>query len=147
MPEHSTTGDAAPEEGPHEGPTKDGPAGTGRRIVYCHCKYANVLPAAVKEAVLRGLVESGVAFDAVPDLCELSAQKHPSLARLSTGSDKIHIAACYPRAVKWLFQAAGAPLAEDDVEVCNLRDASAEEVLAEILGTDDDDRLPDAEHP
>ena len=32
------------------------------RILYCHCQYAQVVPPEVKEAVLRKLAESGVAF-------------------------------------------------------------------------------------
>jgi len=42
------------------------------RILYCHCAYAQVVPKEVKEAVLKKLCESGVAFDAVADLCEMS---------------------------------------------------------------------------
>jgi hypothetical protein len=50
------------------------------RILYCHCAYAQVVPKEVKEAVLRRLSESGVAFEAVADLCELSARQDPSPA-------------------------------------------------------------------
>ena len=45
------------------------------RVLYCHCAYAAVVPKATKEAVLRGLTDAGIAFDAVPDLCELSARR------------------------------------------------------------------------
>jgi hypothetical protein len=38
-----------------------------------------VVPADVKAAVLRKLCESGVAFDAVADLCEMSARHDPML--------------------------------------------------------------------
>ena len=38
------------------------------RILYCHCKHARVIAPEVKEGVLKALCESGVAFDAVPDL-------------------------------------------------------------------------------
>ena len=55
------------------------------RVVYCHCAYANVVPKATKEYVLRQLSESDVPFDAVPDLCELSAKKDPCLAHLVGG--------------------------------------------------------------
>jgi hypothetical protein len=79
------------------------------RILYCHCNYAQVVPKATKEAVLEKLCASGVNFEACADLCEMSARKDPALKRLSEG-DSIKIAACYPRAVKWLFEAAGAPL-------------------------------------
>ncbi len=79
------------------------------RILYCHCAYAQVVPPEVKAAVLKRLAEAGVAFEAVADLCELSARKDPALQRLAAGG-ALKIAACYPRAVKWLFSAAQAPL-------------------------------------
>jgi hypothetical protein len=103
------------------------------RILYCHCAYAQVVPKAVKEEVLRRLADSGVAFDAVADLCEMSARRDPSLNRLAQEGN-VKIAACYPRAVKWLFSAAGAPLPEAGVEVLNMRTQTAGEVAASLLG-------------
>ena len=98
------------------------------RILYCHCKYAKVLPAEVKADVLASLSESGVGFDAVADLCEMSARRDPALARLSeAGSTRI--AACFPRAVRWLFHAAGTPL-DPEVEILNMREQTAKEVIS-----------------
>src|SRR5262245_24465718 len=79
------------------------------RILFCNCTYAQVVPKEVKEAVLRKLCDSGVAFDAVADLCEMSARHDSALPRLAEGG-ALKIAACYPRAIKWLFAAAKAPL-------------------------------------
>ena len=103
------------------------------RILYCHCAYAQVVPKAVKEEVLRRLGESGVAFDAVADLCEMSARNDPALKQLAAGGG-VKIAACYPRAVKWLFHAAGAPLPESGVDVVNMRTEPAEAVVEAVLG-------------
>lgn len=102
------------------------------RILYCHCAYAQVVPKEVKEEVLRALASSGVAFDAVADLCELSAKGDPTLARLA-GEGQLKIAACYPRAVKWLFSAAGVELPES-IEILNMRSEPAEKVVFAILG-------------
>src|SRR6266545_414017 len=102
------------------------------RILYCHCAYAQVVPKEVKDAVLRKLSESGVAFDAVADLCEMSARHDPALKRLADGG-AVKIAACFPRAVKWLFAAAGAPLPSEGVEVLNMRVDSASAVVHAIL--------------
>jgi hypothetical protein len=102
------------------------------RILYCHCQYAQVVPPEVKQAVLRKLCESGVAFDAVADLCELSARQDPSLKRLTEGG-AVKIAACFPRAVKWLFHTAKADLPLDGVEVLNMRIQNAEEVVAALF--------------
>jgi hypothetical protein len=103
------------------------------RIVYCHCAYAQVVPKAVKEEVLARLLESGVAFDAVADLCEMSAKRDPMLKELGEGH-AIKIAACYPRAVRWLFSAAEAPLPLEGAEVLNMRVETADRVIQAVLG-------------
>lgn len=107
---------------------------TPLRVLYCHCAYANVVPKAVKEEVLRRLTDSGVPFDAVPDLCELTAKKDPCLRELAAGGGPVRIAACYPRAVRWMFSGAGTPLPADGVDVMNMRTDTADAVLAGLLG-------------
>ena len=100
------------------------------RILYCHCAHAQVVPDEVKRAVLRQLSDAGVAFEAVADLCEMSARRDPSLQRLAAAGP-VKIAACYPRAVKWLFAAAQAPLlsATDDQRLeCGTADAGRDAV-------------------
>ena len=82
------------------------------RILYCHCAFAKVVAPDVKAAVLNGLSDADVEFDAVPDLCEMAARGDPRLRELAA-EGPLRIAACYPRAVKWLFASAGAPLPED----------------------------------
>ena len=102
------------------------------RILYCNCTYAQVVPKEVKEAVLMKLCEAGVAFEAVADLCEMSARRDPALQRLAEGG-AVKVAACYPRAVKWLFAAAKAPLPVEGTEILNMRVQSAEEVAGALL--------------
>ena len=102
------------------------------RILYCNCTYAQVVPPEVKQAVLRQLCESGAAFDAVADLCEMSARRDPQLAQLA-GCGSLKVAACFPRAVKWLFAAANAPLPINGAEVLNMRTQTAAEVSAALL--------------
>ncbi len=111
------------------------------RILYCNCQYAQVVPPEVKAAVLRKLCESGMAFDAVADLCELSARQDPSLQRLAEGG-AVKIAACYPRAVKWLFHGAKADLPLDGAEVLNMRVQSVEEITAALFNGEVNPNLP-----
>jgi hypothetical protein len=101
-------------------------------ILYCHCQYARVLPDDVKDAVLRKLCESAQPFEAVADLCELSARKDPALARLAAAGP-LKIAACFPRALKWLFASANAPLSIESTEVVNLRTLSTEEACSALF--------------
>lgn len=106
-------------------------------ILYCHCAYANVVPKDVKKEVLRQLTASGVEFDAVADLCEMSAKGDPMLGDWAK-CNNLKIAACYPRAVKWLFSAAGTPLPEKGAKVVNMRTDTADEVVQSILNDVDD---------
>lgn len=113
------------------------------RILYCHCQYAQVVPRDVKEAVLRRLCESGVAFEAAADLCEMAARRDPALARLAAEGG-LKIAACFPRAVKGLFHQAGADLAPDRTEVLNMRTLAAADVTAALLADEVRPNLADA---
>src|SRR5262245_45414881 len=103
------------------------------RILYCHCAYAKVLAPEVKQAVLEGLTNSGLELEAVPDLCEMSARRDEPLQQLASNGP-VKIAACFPRAVKWLFHSAGSPLPTDGVEVLNMREQPADVVLHAIMG-------------
>ena len=103
------------------------------RILYCRCAYAQVVPAAVKDAVLEGLAAAGRGFEMVPDLCEMAARRDPHLAELARGDRPLKIFACWPRAVQGLFTLADAPLPKHGVEILNMRTDTAETVLAGVL--------------
>ncbi|MFT4692467.1 MAG: hypothetical protein ACJASX_002069 [Limisphaerales bacterium] len=111
------------------------------RILYCHCNYAQVVPAETKAAVLKQLCDSGVAFDAVADLCEMAARKDPSLSRLTEGDVKI--AACYPRAVKWIFGGVGCKLDNGGTEVLNMRTEEPDFIAEALLNGEVTPNLPD----
>jgi hypothetical protein len=122
-----------------------------RPILYCRCAYAKVLPEDVKDSVLERLIDSNLPFESVSDLCEMSARKDPGLVPLSQQAG-LRIVACYPRAVKWLFSAAGAAIKTDSsqsessqsdsnqsdakqpvyIEVVNMRTDSADTVCAKL---------------
>ena len=101
-------------------------------ILYCHCAYAKTVPADVKEQVLERLAASGEPFEAVADLCEMSANRDPALKRLAQTKDQ-KIVACYPRAVKWLFHAADVELDEASTEVLNMRTDDADTIIESLF--------------
>ena len=105
-------------------------AGCEKRWLYCHCAYAKVVPAQRKAAVLEGLGASERDFHAVPDLCEMSVAGHEAL-RSFAADEALGIVACYPRAVRWMFDKAGVRLA-DAVPIVNMRSQEAETVLEEL---------------
>ncbi len=100
-------------------------------VVYCHCTYAKIVPEETKLDVLRALSASGQTFEAVADLCEMSARKDPVLGQIANRED-VKIVACFPRAVKWLFHAAGVALPAS-AEVLNMREQSADEITPLLL--------------
>ena len=112
------------------------------RILFCHCNYAQVVPPEVKEGVLGKLCESGRAFEAGSDLCERSARRDPALKRLTDGAGPVKVAACYPRAVKWLFSAANAPLQASQTEVVNMRELSEKDAAEALLNDELNTNLP-----
>ena len=61
--------------------------------------------------------------EAVADLCGLAANRDPRLQNWAQASS-LAIVACFPRAVRWLFHAAGTPLAEERVRFFNMRTQS-----------------------
>ena len=111
------------------------------RILYCNCTHAQVVPKDVKTAVLQRLCQADVPFEAVADLCEMSARRDPALKALANAPE-VKIAACYPRAVKWLFAAAGAALPKAGTEVLNMRVQSADEVAGRLAVSDVLPNLP-----
>lgn len=104
-----------------------------RSVLFCRCAFARVVPDEVKNDVLKHLVNRAEPFDAVGDLCEMSARKDPMLADLAAQGE-LTVVACYPRAIKWLFSAAGAPLAAEGVEVLNMRTEDAATICSRLDG-------------
>ena len=52
------------------------------------------------------------------------------------------VAACYPRAVKWLFGACKAPLDGDHTQVVNMRELSVEDATKALLNDKLETNLP-----
>lgn len=104
------------------------------KILYCRCAFSQVVPVETKELVLEKLCESERDFECVSDLCEMSARRDERIGELLKGAEKVKIAACYPRAVRWLFHQAGIEFPDDDsVEVLNMRDGDASTVMSGLL--------------
>lgn len=103
-------------------------------ILYCRCAYAQVVPSGVKNDVLQKLCDSSASFETVSDLCEMAAHRDPRLSAIAT-CGRLRIAACYPRAVKGLFEQAGSPLPAD-AEILNMRTQTAQEIADALLKAD-----------
>jgi len=99
------------------------------RVLVCLCRHAQLLDADALGRVLDGLRGAGAAFDVVDDLCGLGGRRSAELKPIAA-SPPVRIVACFPRAVRWLFHAAGAPLPEECVEILNLREPREADVDA-----------------
>lgn len=86
----------------------------------------------MKSAVLTAIKDANIEFEAVADLCQMSAARDPAL-KLWAKAESIKIVACYPRAVRWLFHAGGAPLPQSGVEFFNMRVDGAEKIISSLL--------------
>jgi NAD-dependent dihydropyrimidine dehydrogenase PreA subunit len=102
------------------------------RLLICQCSHAKILPHEVIQRLLQALSDSGRRFETVSDLCQLAASRDPRLRQLGRGG-ALKIAACYPRAIKWLFEAADAPLNSLETQVLNLRVESMDTTLPAFL--------------
>ncbi len=60
--------------------------------------------------------------------------RRSTAARARAAEAPLRIAACYPRAVKWLFASAGAPLPEQHVRIWNMRVEPADAVIDGLAG-------------
>jgi NAD-dependent dihydropyrimidine dehydrogenase PreA subunit len=110
-------------------------------ILFCNCSYFQIIPEDVKSKILEELKRSGIEFEAVADLCEMSAKNDVSLKRFAK-ADSITVVGCYPRTIRWLFHAGQAPLSQKSIKVLNMRTNNAETIISELLA---DNSLPKGE--
>lgn len=101
-------------------------------VVFCSCAHYETIPAAVKEQIFGLLRDAGIAVEAVADLCGMAANRHPRLRHWAQ-ADPLSIVACFPRAVRWLFEAAGVPLNLGRTRLFNMRTQSPEEIARELM--------------
>jgi len=110
-------------------------------ILYCDCRYADLVPETRRRTVRAALAAAASdpatgrrlgRVEMVADLCEVAATQPHRLAEVVSRRDSpLHVIACYPRAVRWLFAFAGTPL-PGAATVHNLRTDPAEVVLARL---------------
>ena len=105
------------------------------RILFCNCAHYTIIPQASKERILTALSQGGLEIEAVSDLCGLAANRDPRLQTWAAASS-LAVVACFPRAVRWLFHAAGVSLSNGQVRFFNMRTQSPEEILRALMKDD-----------
>jgi Pyruvate/2-oxoacid:ferredoxin oxidoreductase delta subunit len=99
-------------------------------LVFCACAHYEIISKAAREQILTALRQECPAVEVVPDLCGLAANRDPRLRTWADGGS-LTIVACFPRAVRWLFHAAGVSL-NGQARLFNMRTQSPEEIIAQI---------------
>ncbi|HCE42247.1 MAG TPA: hypothetical protein DET40_01700 [Lentisphaeria bacterium] len=100
------------------------------KILYCDCAYYDIIDGKKKQSVRSALASSGMDFVAIPDLCQVAA-KEKSLLKGIASSGELAVVACHHRAVKSLFDYAGADK-KTKLQVFNMKTSSAAEILRKL---------------
>jgi NAD-dependent dihydropyrimidine dehydrogenase PreA subunit len=100
-------------------------------VVYCECAHYDIIPRASREQILAGLRQNGVSLEVVSDLCGLAANRDSRLRSWAEGAP-LTVVACFPRAIRWLFHAAGVPL-NGQARLFNMRTQPPEEIVQQLM--------------
>jgi len=90
------------------------------RILVCACAGSGLAPEDKVRTLLRGFSPPDAEVVPVADLCRLAARDREQLAQYAD-AEKLTVVACFPRTVKSLLKWAEAEVADDSLQVHNLR--------------------------
>ncbi|MCF6175177.1 MAG: ferredoxin family protein [Victivallaceae bacterium] len=100
------------------------PMSKTRKILLCGCVKYRRIPQTSLDEIIAAAKNDGIEVALTPDLCRVAAEQPEQLRN----SDADVVVACYSRAIKALFDYAGAELPQN----CDLRSGSVESVLNEL---------------
>lgn len=100
------------------------------KILYCDCAYYDIVDKKKKQSVYSALAASGMDVVAIPDLCQVAAKERALLKDIAA-SGELAVVACFPRAVKALFDFAGLGK-KVKLHFFNMKTSSAEEILGKL---------------
>lgn len=99
------------------------------KILLCKCNAAHILTEDNISQLTAYLNDNNITFDTADDLCKLASEKSAILKDYA--DEGAIIIACQPRAIRWLFNAAGVAL-PDSTKLLNLRNNSIESIVEEL---------------
>ncbi len=102
-------------------------------VIFCRCSHADFVSDAQRAQLQDALADRGIEVAVVDDLCERAAARDPAIMALAERQE-LAIAACHPRAVKWLLAWADARLDGSGMSVLNLRDGISDSIIASLPG-------------
>ena len=96
-------------------------------LLFCKCVHGEFISDEQRKEWIAMARDSGRDVALVDDLCGMAAEKSP-LLRQWAAKEALTIIACYPRAVREMFSAAGAPLEENEHIFLNPRNGDGEKI-------------------
>ena len=111
-------------------------------ILLCTCEHFHAVSDQTVAAARSALQAVDGTVEEVGDLCGLAARQDGRLARVAS-SGPLAVVACYPRAVRWMFAAAGAPLDDERTVLFNMHTQGPEAVAAALSAPASGPAAPD----
>lgn len=100
-------------------------------ILYCKCDGNEQVDTETRDKIADFLAVSGLEYVEVADFCEQVASTAPLIEELNAKSS-LAVIACFPRALEWLFYAAGIGIKDKNITFFNLREQDADTVINEL---------------
>ncbi len=114
------------------------------KIVFCRCEHYHIVDEAVSLRIVKAFEDAGISCEVVSDLCGMAADKDARMKEWAQ-ADNLTVIACYGRAVRWLFERAGASF-NNDVRLYNGRTGDIDEIIASVTAANADDSCGDINH-
>ena len=115
-------------------------------ILLCTCEHFHAVPEDKVAAVRSALESVDGTVEEVGDLCGLAARHDSRLASLAS-QERSAVVACYPRAVRWLFAAAGAALNDGRTKLVNMHEQAPEAIARSLSSPASPQARPDEARP
>lgn len=100
-------------------------------ILYCKCERNDQTSFSSSDQISEFLAVSGLEYVEVADFCEHVASSSSLIEELEKKSS-LTVIACFPRALEWLFYAAGIGIEDKNVTYFNLREQDADTIIGEL---------------
>jgi len=100
-------------------------------ILFCKCESSDLVSVNARIKISYFLEKSCLEYIEVTDFCNKIALSESWIKTLAASST-LSVIACYPRAVEWLFHAAGVSIKEKNITYFNMREQKADDIISEI---------------
>jgi len=101
-------------------------------VIFCSCSNTELIPSEIKESILDFLKKQGINSVIIPDLCGFVSNIDEKIEDIISSSISVKIIACYPRAVRWILNAANIKDIKH-CEIINMKILSLDLIKEKIL--------------